>query len=488
MFNVCRRVQKESAGNSLTRTAAYYHAGDPSFLSDYDRVVPPVSTSVRQKSAQLPEWDADARTTECSIEEPFLSDLMAAPTWNTLTPQTLKMCGLQWQVLSSSGSSWEKVKGSWQNLLLKRGMLISGHEAGNTGMVLVLGACLYGFVGWRVTGNRDTKRLKIQSELNRGLIYDGITDASLWHEARVSCSRIEVEGKRGMQLTRGHSRTLLRSSALRGFDTLSTKQLQQVADDLKVENRPASRTASEIDIATCVIRHALGEECTDALLKSALACRKLEDPAEQHLDIAVVVGNAPEDPDEDTDEEGYLDDEVILAWNARRLEKAALKQNAEQDPALYERHWKEAQNAGRILVHTSGDHSGSAASSSSTSAPVRKFNPVPCRSFTSKEAKQYLPPQGFALHKDMKENRWRLVTDYLVDSQKSKSYGKGSIGDDHSALLFVLRNAWRAYYRVHRTECPWDLDALSVQASAVTTDGKGRKALNPLPCNSFFEK
>eukprot|EP00971_Amphidinium_carterae_P340894 6479425-Amphidinium_carterae.1 len=248
----------------------------------------------------------------------------------------------------------------------------------------------------------------------------------------------------------GMSHNMIKFCAKRGFETLNFKQLQTLANDMCMPASPDPRRETEAEILQRMLHHVLGTDSTDAVLKQALDCRNLTLDSDSAVDVQAHLGDAPLLDDaaaSDDEQPDALDEEVLDAWAQKELSKAAARERSEVHPHIYDKHWKESVGLAERPVQQSSSSSTAAAAASTTAANTtpggRKFNPVPCKSYSAKEAKQFLPEKGFALSKDVRENRWRLVTDYPVTEQKSKSYGKTSIEDDHGALLFVLRNAWR---------------------------------------------
>eukprot|EP00971_Amphidinium_carterae_P342691 6482088-Amphidinium_carterae.5 len=397
---------------------------------------------------------------------------MQPASWRTLSPQSLKVASQQWQVMAKQPVDSAVSRTRWHSALLSPGQLLCSRDATTPGIQLVLYACIEGYVGWRASFNKTTKLITLHPSVENALVYGCIDDVSQWQVAEVltqsSSSSLSADGV--MQLRMGMSHNLLKYSAKRGFESLNGKQLQSLAADLHIAPSPDPRTENEADVLQRMLLHVLGKDCTDDLVKHALDCRNLSLDIDAPVDVQAQLGDAPfvDDPAASDEEPNDLvDEEVLDAWAQKELSKAAARERSEVHPHIYDKHWKEAGGAAdrRAQQSSSSSTAASPATTANTTPGGRKFNPVPCKSYSAKDAKQFLPEKGFTLSKDVRENRWRLITDYPVTEQKSKSYGKTSIEDDHEALLFVLRNAWRAFYRVHQVECPWDLDTLARPAS-----------------------
>eukprot|EP00971_Amphidinium_carterae_P169123 3350417-Amphidinium_carterae.1 len=473
MFNKCRRAQSAAANNALSASAAFYHAAQPAFLAEYDRTVPTRTGSAMHDVASLPEWDHDKDSCACSVEEPYLTELMQPATWKTHSPQTLKVASLQWQVLSRQPVDATVSHTRWHSTLLRPGQLLCSRDTSSPGIQLVIYTCSEGYVGWRASFNKTTKLITLHPSVEHALVYGCIDDVTKWQVAEVlvqSSSSGSTDTTGVMQLRMGVSHNLLKYCAKRGFETLNGKQLQTLATDLSVPPALEPKKETEAEVLNRMVRHVLGTDCTDIVMKQALDCRNLTLESDSAVDVQAQLGDAPLLDDaaaSDDEPPDAVDEEVLDAWAQKELSKAAARERSEVHPHIYDKNWKEATDAAdRRGQQSSSSSTATAATTAANTTPGgRKFNPVPCKSYSAKEAKKFLPEKGFSLSKDVRENRWRLVTDYPVTEQKSKSYGKTSIEDDHDALLFVLRNAWRAYYRVHQIECPWNLDALERPSS-----------------------
>eukprot|EP00971_Amphidinium_carterae_P208121 4129506-Amphidinium_carterae.1 len=110
--------------------------------------------------------------------------------------------------------------------------------------------------------------------------------------------------------------------------------------------------------------------------------------------------------------------------------------------------------------HPSHDasHYPIASSSSETKPPPKSRTFVTYRAdgYSQDEASALFPDTA-RIFKDLKENRWRVLSKVLPNSgTKSKSWGKRSGISDFSAMLFVLKAAWQAHYENTGEPCPWE--------------------------------
>ena len=219
----------------------------------------------------------------------------------------------------------------------------------------------------------------------------------------------------------------------------------------------------EVELATLLIRHCLAEQCTEEAVKAALAHRMQVEEPNKEFRLGEGLQQRPADAESDAEaEEGMReDDSVLIAWEAARLQRLARAEEAFGHVDVLKSHWDQ------FLSDHGGVVQGAAASSSSSSsgpgAPARRFNPIECKSWSATEARKLLPPKGFTISKDLRENRWRLGSRFVLEGQCSKSYGRNSVGDDYQALHFLLRLAWRAWHRHSGEECPYNLEDAGVQ-------------------------
>jgi hypothetical protein len=99
---------------------------------------------------------------------------------------------------------------------------------------------------------------------------------------------------------------------------------------------------------------------------------------------------------------------------------------------------------------------GGGAAEAGGKKPPRKFVPKVADGYT-KEGAQTLVPLGYRIHKDLEENRWRIMAP--GGGGKSKSYGTGTGLSDYDAMKTVILVVWADYTNLTGEACPWNFEA-----------------------------
>ena len=294
-----------------------------------------------------------------------------------------------------------------------------------------------------------------------------ITSFDGMHVADVQCiapdDPADSESGGGIKLKMGKAKGALRTAAMSGFKTLNTRQLRTLAVDWGLEVPRVKRVDVDTALATLLIRHSLGDACTDDVLKSALSTRAAPEEAHKEFELAKSLSTLPvganDDDDEDEDASPEEDEIALQAWETLRLQRVAARERAVRDAshAMAECDRVETELEEAASSSAEGRHPATAAERAVPAGSGRKFNPIACKAWSAEDARKLLPPAGFSLTKDLRENRWRLHSKLVLEGQSSKSYGRNSMEDDYAALLFLLRLAWKAWCRDNGGICPHDL-------------------------------
>eukprot|EP00971_Amphidinium_carterae_P335292 6471064-Amphidinium_carterae.4 len=465
-FKDIRVVERGSRNKDISESSMWHQVSYGQVLSTWGVELPDTSALPQRHASELAGWNSD-KEVPLSVPELWWQDFVGRKDWKSTTSTGYRDALVQWAVLKRHGRDWTKLSNAWLSVLATPGTLLCSTSSGQTGVKLVLHSCNRGFIAWRCTWKKESKTITLNPDAERAIDVDAVTDIKTFRLCSVDVLVPEcVDGTmQAMQLAlkmRDEGTSMLKFHAADGFKSLTASQLHELAVHLKLGAPKGRPAAHETELVTLLVKEAFGRaKCTDEQVQVALNKRGLL-PDE---DLANAVKVTPEGPLDDSDNDDMEpdvdeDEEIKEAWAEKSRILEARKQKCMTGDEAFLKVWQsEVEKGLHKLVGAQPLHGQSASSSSHAPSesvkPARKFNPLPAESLSAEEARKYLPA-GWTLHKDMKENRWRLSAKSY--GSKSRSYGKGSKLSERAALLVQLRHAWGLEAQRTGATCPWDLD------------------------------
>eukprot|EP00971_Amphidinium_carterae_P331267 6464728-Amphidinium_carterae.1 len=379
-FRDIRIAERGSRNKDISESSMWHRVSYGPVLGSWGVELPNTGAQPQRLASELVGWNAD-KEVKSTVPEIWWHDFVGRVDWKSSTSTGYRDSLVQWAVMKRHGRDWPKISHAWLSVLATPGTLLCSTASRQAGVKLVLHSCSRGYVAWKCTWKKESKRITLSPDPEKAIEVDAVTDIKTYRLCAVDVVVPEcIDGNmQEMQLgikMRDDGQSMLKFHAAEGFKTLTPPQMHELAVHLKLDAPKGRPAAHESQLVELLVRESFGrDKCTDEQLKMALSRRGLLPDEDLAGDIAVDADRPPDSDIDDIEPDAEENEEIKEAWAERAKLQESRKQKSMSGDDMFKRVWQSEKDKG-VTASASVEPVTGQSASSSTDAPPASSKPT----------------------------------------------------------------------------------------------------------------